>query len=91
MMLCCVIVSHAAVVDLTKMLRKDGSGKTRCALHAPNLSISRQVQRLLLLNYIFSKVNFCSLNISLLSGTSSPSIVLDRLQSFLHPVLMNWQ
>ena len=40
MMLCCVIVSHAALVDLTKMLRIDCSGKTRLALHAPKLIIS---------------------------------------------------
>ena len=35
MMLCCVIVRHAASVDLMKMLRIDCSGKTRIALHAP--------------------------------------------------------
>ena len=34
-MLCCMIVSHAALVDLTRMLRIDPSGKTRLALHAP--------------------------------------------------------
>ena len=37
MMLCCVIVSHTALVDLTRMLRINYTGKATLALHAPEL------------------------------------------------------
>ena len=38
--LCCATASHAALVDLTRMLRIGRSGKTRLALHAPKLIMS---------------------------------------------------
>ena len=48
-MVCCMMVSHAALAELTRMLRVRRSGETRLALHAPKPTM---IQRVNIVNII---------------------------------------
>ena len=51
MTLCCVIVSHIALADLTRMIKIDRSGKTSLTLRSPKL-----IMRKLVCNFVFGDV-----------------------------------